>query len=72
MTWENFITDLSYAGFSGFAIGFAVKKLMNVMLMFVGLYIFSLLWLQSKGIISVNWEQFSVFFKSLFENVDIL
>jgi uncharacterized membrane protein (Fun14 family) len=71
MTWEDFITDVSYAGFSGFTIGFAIKKLMNVLLMFIGFYIFSLLWLQSKGIISVNWEQFSVFFKSLFENVDI-
>ncbi len=71
MNWAELLTDLGYAGFAGFSIGFAVKKLMNVMLMFIGLYIFSLLWLQSKGIININWEQFSVFFKSLFENVDI-
>jgi len=71
MNWEDLLTDLSYAGFSGFAIGFAVKKLINVLLMFIGLYIFSLLWLQSKGIININWEQFWVFFKSLFQNIDI-
>ncbi len=71
MNWEDLITDMTYAGFSGFAVGFATKKLINVLLMFIGLYIFSLLWLQTKGIISINWEQFLVFFKSLFQNVDI-
>ena len=71
MNWENLLTDLGYAGFAGFVVGFAVKKLINLFLMFVGLYLLSLLWLQSKGIININWEQFSVFFKSLFQNVDI-
>ena len=71
MNWENFITDVSYAGFSGFAIGYAVKKLMNVLIMFIGLYIFSLLWLQSKGIIDINWGLFFVFFKSLLQSADI-
>jgi uncharacterized membrane protein (Fun14 family) len=71
MSLDSLLTDVSYAGFSGFAIGFAIKKLINVLLMFIGLYIFSLLWLQSKGIIDINWEQFLVFFKSLFQNVDL-
>ena len=70
MNWETLITDATYAGFSGFTIGYAVKKLMNVLIMFIGLYIFSLLWLQSKGIIDINWEQFWVLFKSLFQGVD--
>jgi uncharacterized membrane protein (Fun14 family) len=51
MNWENLLTDVGYAGFAGFAVGFAVKKLMNLLLMFIGLYLLSLLWLQSKGII---------------------
>jgi uncharacterized membrane protein (Fun14 family) len=70
MNWENLLADLGYAGFAGFVVGFAVKKLINLFLMFVGLYILSLLWLQSKGIIDINWEQFWVFFKSLFQGVD--
>ncbi|MCC6062999.1 MAG: hypothetical protein LM570_00455 [Thermocrinis sp.] len=70
MNWENLLTDLGYAGFAGFVVGFAVKKLINLFLMFVGLYLLSLLWLQSKGIIDINWEQFWVLFKSLFHGVD--
>jgi Uncharacterized conserved protein, COG2383 len=66
MNWESLLTDLGYAGFAGFVVGFAVKKLINLFLMFVGLYLLSLLWLQSKGIIDINWEQFWVLFKSSF------
>jgi uncharacterized membrane protein (Fun14 family) len=70
MNWENLLTDLGYAGFAGFVVGFAVKKLINLFLMFVGLYLLSLFWLQSKGIIDINWGQFWVLFKSLFHGVD--
>uniref|UniRef100_A0A7C5X201 FUN14 family protein n=1 Tax=Thermocrinis ruber TaxID=75906 RepID=A0A7C5X201_9AQUI len=70
MNWESLLTDLGYAGFAGFVVGFAVKKLINLFLMFVGLYLLSLLWLQSKGIIDINWEQFWALFKSLFQGVD--
>ena len=70
MSLEDLLTDLSYAGFAGFVVGFAVKKLINLFLMFVGLYLLSLFWLQSKGIIDINWEQFWVLFKSLFQGVD--
>jgi len=70
MNWEGLLTDLGYAGFAGFVVGFAVKKLINLFLMFIGLYLLSLLWLQSKGIIDINWEQFWVLFKSLFHGVD--
>jgi uncharacterized membrane protein (Fun14 family) len=72
MNWENLLTDLGYAGFAGFVVGFAVKKLVNLFLMFVGLYLLSLLWLRSKGIIDINWGQFWVLFKSLFQGVDAL
>jgi uncharacterized membrane protein (Fun14 family) len=41
MNWENLLTDLGYAGFAGFVVGFAVKKLINLFLMFVGLYLLS-------------------------------
>jgi uncharacterized membrane protein (Fun14 family) len=70
MSLEGLLTDLGYAGFAGFVVGFAVKKLINLFLMFVGLYLLSLLWLQSKGIIDINWGQFWVLFKSLFQGVD--
>jgi uncharacterized membrane protein (Fun14 family) len=70
MSWEELLTDLGYAGFAGFVVGFAVKKLINLFLMFVGLYLLSLLWLQSKEVIDIHWEQFWVLFKSLSQGVD--
>ena len=39
MSLEDLLTDLGYAGFAGFVVGFAVKKLINLFLMFVGLYL---------------------------------
>jgi uncharacterized membrane protein (Fun14 family) len=70
MSLDSLLTDLGYAGFAGFVVGFAVKKLINLFLMFIGLYLLSLLWLQSKGIIYINWGQFWVLSKSLFHGVD--
>ncbi len=70
MSLGDLLIDLGYAGFAGFVVGFAVKKLINLFFMFVGLYLLSLFWLQSKGIININWEQFWVLFKSLFQGVD--
>jgi uncharacterized membrane protein (Fun14 family) len=65
MSFEDLLTDLGYAGFAGFVVGFAVKKLINLFLMFIGLYLLSLFWLKSKGIIDINWGH-----KSLFHGVD--
>ncbi|WP_333784778.1 FUN14 domain-containing protein [Thermocrinis sp.] len=70
MSIEGLIADLGYAGFAGFVVGFAVKKLLNLFLMMVGLYFLSLFWLQNKGIIDINWAQFWVLVKSLFSGVD--
>jgi len=70
MNLESLITDLGYAGFLGFVVGFAVKKLMNLFLMMVGLYLLSLLWLQSKGIISINLDQLFMLIKSIFSGLD--
>ena len=70
MNLESLIADIGYAGFLGFVVGFAVKKLMNLFLMMLGLYILSLLWLQSKGIISINLDQLFVLIKSIFSGLD--
>ena len=70
MNLEGLIADLGYAGFVGFVVGFAVKKLINLFLMMVGLYVLSLLWLQSKGIISINLDQLFVLIKSIFSELD--
>ncbi len=70
MSVENLLADLGYAGFAGFVVGFGVKKFINLFFMFFGLYLLSLFWLQSKGIIQINWEQFWILLKSILQGVD--
>jgi uncharacterized membrane protein (Fun14 family) len=67
MSVEELVGDIGYGGFAGFVIGFAVKRVLNVFLMLLGLYILSLLWLKSKGVIDIHWSAFLNMFKGMFE-----
>ncbi len=67
MSLGDFLLDMGYAGFAGFVVGFAVRRVLNLFLLLLGLYILSLMWLASKGIISVNWDQLFVLFRGMFE-----
>ncbi len=67
MNWGDMLLDMGYAGFAGFVVGFAIKRVLNLFLLLLGLYILSLMWLASKGIIEVHWGQLFVFFKGMFE-----
>ncbi len=67
MNWGDLLLDMGYAGFAGFVVGFAVRRILNLFLLLLGLYLLSLMWLANKGIISVNWDQLFVLFKGMFE-----
>ncbi len=67
MNWSELIFDMGYAGFAGFVVGFAIRRVLNFFLLLLGLYILSLMWLASKGIITVQWEQLFALFKGMFE-----
>jgi uncharacterized membrane protein (Fun14 family) len=67
MSVEELVGDIGYGGFAGFVIGFAVKRVLNIFLMLLGLYILSLLWLKSKGVIDIHWSAFLSMFKGMFE-----
>lgn len=66
MSLEGLVADLGYGGFAGFVIGFAAKRVLNVFLMLLGLYMLSLLWLSSKGVITINWHAFVHIFTGMF------
>lgn len=68
MSLEGILADLGYGGFAGFVVGFAVRRVLNIFLMLMGLYILSLLWLKSKGIIDIHWSAFFGLFKGMFES----
>lgn len=69
MNWEGLLLDMGYAGFAGFVVGFAVRRLLNLFLMLMGLYMLSLMWLASKGIISVHWDALFMLFKGMFSSL---
>ncbi|MCX7989438.1 MAG: hypothetical protein N2648_02205 [Aquificaceae bacterium] len=69
MSWSGLLLDMGYAGFAGFVVGFAIRRVLNFFLLLLGLYLLSLMWLASKGIIEVHWAQLFVLFKGMFEGV---
>jgi len=67
---ESLIADLGYGGFAGFVVGYAARRVLNILLMLMGLYLLSLLWLQSKGVIDIHWSAFLHLFKGIFESAE--
>jgi len=48
--------ELGLGGFSGFIVGFFVKKLGKLILVLVGLFVTVLVYLGLRGVLSVNYE----------------
>jgi len=46
--------DVGVGFIAGFITGYALKKILKVVLVLIGMYVLSLLWLQYKGVISIN------------------
>ncbi|MCS7261901.1 MAG: hypothetical protein NZ560_00555 [Aquificaceae bacterium] len=61
------LLDMGFAGFAGFVVGFATKRVLNLFLMLMGLYVISLMWLASKGVVEVHWTALFSLFKGMFE-----
>ena len=61
----HLLYDLGYAGFLGFVVGFTVKRILKFFMLFLGLYFITLLYLHSKGIITINWSVLGKYLNSL-------
>lgn len=73
MTVETFyplLSQLGFGGILGFVIGYASKKLLKILMVFIGLFFMSLLYLSYMGFIQINYDKISQsvegFLKSLF------
>ena len=49
------ITQLGVGGIIGLCIGYAVKKIAKIVAAIIGLFALGLIYLESQGIISVDW-----------------
>jgi len=56
----SFLSPLAYqfgvGGVGGFIAGYALKKLMKLVVVIIGLFILALVYLEYKGILSVNYD----------------
>ncbi|MEM2420122.1 MAG: FUN14 domain-containing protein [Candidatus Bathyarchaeia archaeon] len=59
------IYELGLGGLGGFIIGFAIKKLSKLILFLLGLFIVFLVYLNIKGVLSLNYEALFSFISEL-------
>jgi uncharacterized membrane protein (Fun14 family) len=55
--FTNILFPLSTGGAGGFLVGYAIKKIIKILLFFLGLYALSLFYLMHIGVIDVNSEK---------------
>ena len=65
---SDFLTNFGAGAFVGFTLGFTLKRFFNLFVFLLGLYILSLLFLQSKGIINIHPEALAGWVKGLFQS----
>ena len=49
--------DMGVGAVVGFVTGYAVKKVMKLTLALIGAYVVSLLWLEQKGVLTINKDR---------------
>lgn len=59
------IYQLGLGGLGGFILGFALKKLSKLILFLIGLFIALLVYLNIKGVLSLNYEALFNFIRDL-------
>ncbi len=51
------VGDLVMGGFAGFSVGYFAKKFLKLVAAITGGYLVTLIYLNSRGFISVNWDK---------------
>ncbi len=53
------LASIGFGGIAGFLIGYAIKKVMKLMLIIVGLFFAALAYLSHQQIITIHWDRFA-------------
>lgn len=51
------LTSVGFGMISGFLIGFAIKKVMKILAVVVGIFLAAMIYLETQKIISINWTK---------------
>lgn len=57
MDISPFVGDLAMGGFAGFSVGYFAKKFLKLVAVITGGYLASLMYLSSRGYLTVNWDK---------------
>ena len=55
----SMLASVGFGGVAGFLIGYAIKKVMKLMLVIIGLFFAALGYLWQQQIITINWDKFT-------------
>ncbi len=58
-------TQLGFGTIEGFAVGYAAKKIVKLLLIFLGLFFVALQYLSFQGFITINYQKFQQAFEAL-------
>jgi len=54
----SILASVGFGGVAGFLIGYAIKKVMKLMLVLIGLFFSALAYLWHQEIITIHWDRF--------------
>ncbi len=54
------LTNIGLSGLTGFLIGYAIKHVMKILAIGVGILFVALMYFQQQGIVNINWEKLQI------------
>jgi uncharacterized membrane protein (Fun14 family) len=48
---------VGFGGIAGFLVGFALKKIMKILVIIAGVFFAAVMFLQSQGLLNINWDK---------------
>ena len=48
---------VGFGGIAGFLVGFALKKIMKILVIIAGVFFTAVMFLQSQGLLNINWDK---------------
>jgi uncharacterized membrane protein (Fun14 family) len=48
---------VGFGGITGFLVGFALKKIMKILVIIAGVFFAAVMFLQSQGLLNINWDK---------------
>lgn len=65
----SMLASVGFGGVAGFLIGYAIKKVMKLMLVIIGLFFAALGYLWQQQIITIHWDRFTASSESTLQGI---